>query len=266
MQYAVGKSPIFIGGAPRSGTTLLRAIVNASRNIVCGPEMRVIPALCQLAEQIEARHLDVLSSDYGLDADALHEQFARTIDTLLAPMHARTGAWVAEKTPANILHFEQLRRLFPDSPLIAIVRDGRDVVASLLAMDWQDARTGRPMAITRDAGAAAELWVRSIEAGAYMHEDGNYLELRYENLVKTPEAEIGRLFDRLGEGPEAKARALDHTRHFDRSAGRAESSADRVSSPIDTSSIGRWKRDLDDLQLAQIDAVAGRTLRLLGYA
>lgn len=266
MQYAVGKSPIFIGGAPRSGTTLLRAIVNASRNIVCGPEMRVVPALCHLAEQIEARHLDVLSADYGLDADALHDRFAQAIDRLLAPLHARTGARIAEKTPANILHFEQLRRLFPDSPLIAIVRDGRDVVASLLSMEWTDARTGRPMAITRDAGAAAELWVRSIEAGARMHEDGNYLELRYENLVTAPEAEIGRLFDRLGENAEAKARALDHARHFNRRAGMAESSADRVANPIDTASVGRWRRDLDDRQLAQVEAVAGCTLRLLGYA
>lgn len=266
MQYAVGKSPIFIGGAPRSGTTLLRAIVNASRNIVCGPEMRVVPALCQLAEQIEARHMDVLEADYGLDAEALHERFARAIDTLLAPLHARTGARIAEKTPANILHFEHLRRLFPDSPLISIVRDGRDVVASLLSMDWQEARTGAPMAITRDAGAAAELWVRSIEAGARMHEDGNYLELRYEALVTAPEAEIGRLFDRLGEDEAARARALDHARHFDRRAGMAESSAARVSSPIDATSIGRWQRDLSERQLAQIDAVAGRTLRLLGYA
>jgi len=266
MQYAVGKAPIFIGGAPRSGTTLLRAIVNASRNIVCGPEMRVIPALCHLAEQIETRHLDVLSADYGLDATALHDRFAHTIDSLLTPMHIRTGARVAEKTPANILHFNQLRRLFPDSPLIGIVRDGRDVVASLLTMDWADARTGRAMTITRDAGAAAELWVRSIESGARMHDDPNYLELRYERLVSAPRDEIDRLFDKLGEGAEAKARALDHTRHFDRRAGVAESSAERVAGAIDTTSIGRWQRDLSDRQLAQIDSVAGQVLRVLGYA
>ena len=84
MQYAVGKSPIFIGGAPRSGTTLLRAIVNASRNIVCGPEMRVIPALCHLSQQIEETHMDVLSANYGLDTQALNDRFARTIDRLAA--------------------------------------------------------------------------------------------------------------------------------------------------------------------------------------
>ena len=266
MHYAVGKSPIFIGGAPRSGTTLLRALVNASRNIVCGPEMRVIPALCHLNQQIEDGHLDVLEANYGLDAQALHDRFARTIDQLLAPLHQKTGARVAEKTPANILHFPRLRRLFPDSPLIAVVRDGRDVVASLLSMDWTDARTGQPMAITRDATAAARLWVQSVEAGRKLAGDPGFTELRYEDLARDPKAEISRLFDRLGEDEAALARALDHVRHFDQGAGEAESSAGRVAQPIDTQAIGRWQRDLSAGQIRQIDTIAGPTLKALGYA
>ena len=266
MHYAVGKSPIFIGGAPRSGTTLLRALVNASRNIVCGPEMRVIPALCHLNQQIEDGHLDVLEANYGLDAQALHDRFARTIDQLLAPLHQKTGARVAEKTPANILHFPRLRRLFPDSPLVAVVRDGRDVVASLLSMDWTDARTGRPMAITRDAGAAARLWVQSVEAGRKLAGDSGFTELRYEDLARDPKTEISRLFDRLGEDEAALARALDHVSHFDQGAGEAESSAGRVAQPIDTQAIGRWQRDLSPDQIRQIDRIAGPTLKALGYA
>ncbi|MAK65196.1 MAG: hypothetical protein CMF75_10740 [Maricaulis sp.] len=266
MHYAVGKSPIFIGGAPRSGTTLLRAIVNASRNIVCGPEMRVIPALCHLNQQIEDGHMDVLQANYGLDAQALHDRFARTIDQLLAPLHLKTGARVAEKTPANILHFPRLRRLFPDSPLIAVVRDGRDVVASLLCMDWTDAHTGQPMAITRDAGAAAQLWVDSVEAGRRLAGDPGFTELVYERLARDPQAEIGRLFLRLGESEDALARALDHVRHFDKRAGQAESSADRVAQPIDTAAIGRWQRDLSPAQIRQVEAIAGPTLEAMGYA
>ena len=98
-----------------------------------------------------------------------------------------------------------------------------------------------------------------------MHDDPNYLELRYERLVTDPEDEIGRLFDKLGEDAAARERALDHARHFDRRAGAAETSADRVAQPIDTTAIGRWQRDLTDAQLARIDAVAGRVLRTLGY-
>ncbi|WP_323763183.1 sulfotransferase [Maricaulis sp.] len=265
MQYAVGKSPIFIGGAPRSGTTLLRAMVNASRNIVCGPEMRVIPALCHLAEQIDAGPTDSLEHCYGLDREALNAQFARAIDRMLAPLHARTGARVAEKTPANILHFNRLRQIFPDSPLIAIIRDGRDVVASLLSMDWTDAKSGQPMAITRDAEAAARLWCASIEAGWRMRADPNYFELRYEALVADTAGTISALFDALGEGDDAKARALDHATAFDNRQGMAESSADRVAGPVDRQAIGRWKTDLAPAQIGTVMRVAGRHLEQLGY-
>ncbi|MDF1767459.1 sulfotransferase [Maricaulis sp.] len=266
MQYAVGKSPIFIGGAPRSGTTLLRAMVNASRNIVCGPEMRVIPALCHLAEQIDRNQASVLESGYGVDREALHTQFARAIDTLLAPLHARTGARVAEKTPANILHFARLRQIFPDSPLIGIVRDGRDVVASLLSMDWTDSATGQPMAITRDAAAAARLWCASIEAGRRMQDDPAYFELRYEALATDPVGTIAPLFDALGETDAAKARALDHARDFDVAAGTGESSAARVARPIDRSAIGRWQSKLTAAQIDTVMGIAGGHLRELGYA
>ncbi|RKQ95585.1 sulfotransferase family protein [Maricaulis maris] len=265
MQYAVGKSPIFIGGAPRSGTTLLRAMVNASRNIVCGPEMRIIPALCHLAEQIETGQADMLERGYGLDRQALNDRFARTIDSLLAPLHARTGARVAEKTPANILHFSRLRQIFPDSPLIGIVRDGRDVVASLLSMDWTDGSTGQPMAITRDAEAAARLWCASIDAGRRMHGDPNYFELRYEALVSDPAGTISPLFDALGEDDAAKARALDHAREFDAAAGTAESSAGRVAGPVDRRAIGRWQQDLDTAQRDTVMRIAGQHLADLGY-
>ncbi|WP_297734817.1 sulfotransferase [uncultured Maricaulis sp.] len=266
MQHPVGQSPIFIGGAPRSGTTLVRAMVNASRNIVCGPEMRVIPALCHLAEQIDQNQAGVLHCGYGVDRTAVHNQFARAIDTLLAPLHARTGARVAEKTPANILHFARLRQIFPDSPLIGVVRDGRDVVASLLSMDWTDSATGRPMTITRDAAAAARLWSASIAAGRRMQNDRNYFEIRYEALVTDPANAIGPLFDALGENEDSKARALDHARDFDASAGTGESSAERVSTPIDRSAIGRWRDRLNASQLNIVMGIAGGQLRELGYA
>ncbi|MEE2567149.1 sulfotransferase family protein [Hyphobacterium marinum] len=258
-------APIFIGGAPRSGTTLLRAIVNASGTIACGPEARIVPALAALSAQVEAMHMPVLQAQYGLAPAALHDRFATAINAFFEPMAEATGRRVAEKTPANILHFAQLRRLFPHSPLVAIVRDGRDVVASLLSMDWTDARTGAPMDIVRDAGAAARLWVASIEAGEAMRGDPNYFELRYESLVTHPRDTISGLFAFLGQDQEAIEAALDHASGFEAGAGENESSAERVSRPIDTAAIGRWESDLDQLQRNLVLSIAGPALSRLGY-
>jgi len=258
--------PVFIGGAPRSGTTLLRAIVNASGTITCGPEARIVPALAALSHQVEHMHMPVLQNQYGLAPAQLHQHFATAINAFFEPLQQKSGCRIAEKTPTNILHFSQLRRLFPQSPLIAIVRDGRDVVASLLSMDWNDARTGQPMNIVRDAGAAARLWVASIEAGDAMRSDPNYHELRYESLVRHPRDMISGLFTFLGLDQAAIEAALNHTRAFDARGGEQESSAARVAQPIDTSAIGRWESDLDQLQRNIVMSVAGPTLARLGYA
>jgi len=266
MQELTGTTPIFIGGSPRSGTTLLRAIVNSSATMVCGPELRVIPALCALSHQIEQGSLDVLQDHYGMNQSALHQQFAQTIHAFLKPLGESSGKRVAEKTPANILHFPHLRQLFPTSPLVSIVRDGRDVVSSLLSMDWTDSRTGAPMDITTDARLAAHQWVQSVEAGEQMANDNAHYQLRYEDLVADPHAVIGQLFDFLGEPSGAVESALRRVAGFDPSSGANEASNDRVSQPIDRRAIGRWQRDLTAKQIDDVQRVAGPTLHRYGYA
>ncbi len=259
-----GDNLILIGGAPRSGTTLLRAIIGASSNIFCGPELRVIPSLCALRDNIAGASGAALQRGYGVSAAHLDRAAAKTISAFLSPAAEKSGATrAAEKTPANALHFPTLRRLFPEAYLISIVRDGRDVVSSLLQMDWRDERTGQRLAVTTSPQAAANLWAASVANDNHMADDGRFYSLRYENLVRNPAAEIAKLFAFLGE-PTPNL-ALYHDRAFDALEGENEASAARVAEPIDTAAIGRWRKDLAPEHLASVNAAAGPWLERYGY-
>ena len=261
-------APIFVGGAPRSGTTLVRAILDTHPAIACGPELRAVAALAGLWSEIDASLPGDVARAYHLKPATLRDAFAGTIAGFLAPHRQRSGKpRIAEKTPSNVRHFAELHRLFPDSPLVHVIRDGRDVVTSLLGMDWIDPRTGQPFDYVRNARAAAHSWVDMVTAGramAALPDAGScYLELRYEDIVARPEPTLKRLFDFLGE-PWTDA-VLGFHANPRNTAGSEESSADQIAKPLYAASVGRWRRDLAPADRQAVREVAGPLLMALGY-
>jgi hypothetical protein len=261
------RPPIFVGGAPRSGTTLLRVILDSHPNIACGMEIRAIPDIAQLWARCEAEAGPVLAASYGIDNDRFRRMFAELICTFLRPSLAAAGKpRVAEKTPNNLWSFPVLRHLFPDSPLIHVIRDGRDVVASRLAQDWK--KGDSPVAQTaRDAAYQASIWVDAMKVGRQMRSDphlaARYIEIRYEDLVDDVRGSLERLFAFLGE-PWSDA-VLRHHEIDRQTHGIEEWSADQVTKPIYDSAIGRWRSELTPAQIKAIETVAGADLRELGY-
>jgi len=264
--FPVPSAPIFVGGAGRSGTTLLRVVLDSHPNIACGPELKVTPSICGLWFDFNTAFHPALV-EYGLTREDISRVTGDFILALLAKYRASSGKpRSAEKSPNNVYYFEHLHMIFPDSPLVHVLRDGRDVVCSLLTMDWVDSRTGKPIDYTRDARKAAEYWVSAVRAG---REAGrkigtrHYHELKYEEVVARPEAALRSLFEFLGEPwDEAVLR-------FHANTARAlanESSAAQVSKPLYTTAAGRWLHDLKPADKAAVKAVAGDLLIELGYA
>ena len=259
-------SPIFIGGAGRSGTTLLRVMLDSHPHIACGPELKVGPTLarlwldCQTGYAANLRALHLGSQD-------VNRILADTLAAFLAPFQQATGKpRIAEKTPGNVLFFGPLHHLFPESPLVHVIRDGRDVVASLLGVDWTGP-DGHPVSYTRNARAAAAYWVASVQAGRQVAaiDPGvreQYIEVRYENLVTDPEGELRRLLDFLSEPwDEAVLRHQEVRRDL---AG--ETSTGQVEQAVYTSAVGRWRWDLSEADREAVKDVAGDLLVELGYA
>ncbi|MBI1365114.1 MAG: hypothetical protein GC153_04065 [Alphaproteobacteria bacterium] len=259
-------APIFVGGAPRSGTTLLRVILDSHPNIACGPEFRIIPSLAALSANTRQLMGDTLSAHCGLGEEALNSVFANLISSFLESYRqARGKARIAEKTPANALHFSELARLFPSAFFVSIIRDGRDVVSSLMKMDWFEARTGERMAITTHAECAARAWVSHIEeARKVAAVGGRFFEIRYEDLVESPESELRKLFDFLGEP--WRPEVLSFEKNETIFVGMNESSAQSVARGLNHSARGRWRRDLSTADKTAVKSVAGDLLIKLGYA
>ncbi|MFO1323961.1 MAG: sulfotransferase [Burkholderiales bacterium] len=261
---AARNAPIFVGGAGRSGTTLLRVILDSHSRIACGPELKVIPSIAYLWADFQTKYAPFLASSQ-VGAGDIDRLFRDLISGLLAPLRAREGKpRSAEKSPNNVFFFRHLHQIFPDATFIHVLRDGRDVVASLLQMDWKTP-DGIPIDYTRDPRLGARYWANAVMTGREFARQtagsSRYFEVRYEELVERPEACLRPLFEYLGEPWEPDVLSF-HQRSHELSD---ESSADQVTKPLSRGSVGRWRNDLTPTDLAAIKHEAGGLLRDLGY-
>jgi len=249
--------PIFIVGCQRSGTTLVRLMIDSHPNISCGPETRFLADLAKVTTENWTR-----LSHFGFEKDYWHRSIAGLFETIQHDYAASRGKtrW-ADKTPRYALSLDFIDELFPSCQVVHVVRDGRDVVAS------HRHRFGYAAAVK-----AAEKWPRYIraarEAGARLG-PGRYHELRYEELVADPKSAMRELLEFLTEPwDDAVLHHEDFThdvadKYAAFAGGRRQEGRD--SGAVYRSRVGAGRKELG-LPLRMLVRVrAGRELRELGY-
>jgi hypothetical protein len=180
---------IFIGGAPRSGTTLLQNMLDSHPEIFGGAEFLHVPDIINLRNRfktsIDREYIGAYCSQTEVD-----QEIKRLIERFLMPAHLGTSArYLSEKTPGNILVFSELAEIFPNAKFIEIVRDPRATVSSLLQVGKRaKEKKGKPVSFARDARAASAYVMQCIEAGRQAEDKypGRILTVKYENLVADP--------------------------------------------------------------------------------
>ena len=240
---------IFVVGSPRSGTTFLAEAIGSLPGFVdlgeVAPVKAAIPELAALAADEAAHRL-------------------RRILTVARRVGLVGAVRPVEQTPEMAFVVRAIPLAYPKARVVHIVRDGRDVVCSLLDKPWlrpEQARAddaGVPYGAyarfwveperreefesASDAGRAAWVW-RSYLTAARAAQSA--LEVRYEDLSSDPAAVAQALAAHVDAPAEPLMRAL----------GRAHAA-----------SVGRYRSDLNAAQLSDVEAEAGSLLRELGYA
>lgn len=245
--------PIFIGGLFKSGTTLLRAMVGNHSRIASGLETYWFDVNWdahqgQNGEPIEvyfkrlAKFYDLPEEDVlemGRNAANIHDFLNRLLGT-----YARTTGklrW-AEKTPGNVCHMDRIFSGWPEARVLHIIRDPKDVLASLRESNKWD-----------QPEIFAEKWcafLPRVEAArkAGLLNKQNYFEVRYESLVSHPEPETRRILDFLGEPWEsAVADFVGKDQDYEKVlevTGRESSTLARLKRPLEQDRIGIWRHVL----------------------
>ena len=87
--------PIFIGGAGRSGTTLLRVMLDSHRHIACGPELKVGQLIADQWSSIDGTFAGFLERTYGFTAAELADGYGAIVAAMLDKYRRRAGKLLA---------------------------------------------------------------------------------------------------------------------------------------------------------------------------
>jgi len=153
--------------------------------------------------------------------------------------------------------YDDYLNMWPGAYFLNIIRDGRDVLASQLT-------TG---SFNKTPAEVARGWVRTHLGFRKLIERSNVnaLEVYYEKLVTQPETEIRKICNFLNV-PFDKSMLNFYEQELTIYAKKTgHLSADRISKPIDSSKVGRWKKDLNKKQLEEFYSVAKDTMIGFGY-
>ena len=266
-----GGPPVLVLGVRRSGTTLLRVMLDRHSQLAVPDETYFLP---QLADR-HWRNLDpgrfvddvrrVVDWDISFDEvrATLHDDMTvgQAIGTVYAVYAEERGKrrW-GDKTPMYMQNLRLLERLFPDALFVHLIRDGRDAAVSFLGMP--EGIVTETWAHPRSAAGFACEWRAQVKAAQVLGRrvgPQRYLEVRYEELVADVEAGLRRI---------CELAQLEYEPGMAEYAGKVDVSAkphqQRLRQPP-TTGVRDWRKQMPAADVAAFEHVAGDLLDELGY-
>jgi hypothetical protein len=268
-------------GQPRSGTTLVAQCLNGHPELVLPDETDVVVPLAFLVDRIEdadlgrelaatliTRSRRFTDSIGGyLDAErvvAVVRAAPWTLNGILTDLYAAVaeaggGSLGGDKSP-NDLKFQRIlltAQLYgPNLPVVHVVRDVRDVMASFRDLGWAQ---GVPEGLVR-------FWVANnlLVQASVPRQGSPYLLVRYEDVVADPEREFRRICGLLEVDWDPAM--IDDERRYQQFSGHREIGQHaRTFQPISATRVGRHADEFDAETLARVEELGAEGLTTFGY-
>jgi hypothetical protein len=266
-------APLLILGVSRSGTTLLRVMLDRNSQLAVPDESFFVPLLADRhllrvdAEDFldDVRRLKSVQ-EWGVPLEKLQARLtdgmpiARAIASIYEIYAEQEGKprW-GDKTPMYMRHLLLLRRLFPGAQYVHLIRDGRDAAVSFLSMP--EGIAFETWAHPRSAADFAALWRSEVAAarrlGRRLGPD-RYLEVRYEELVARSEDVLRRICSFAGLPFE---RSMTE---YSGSGSEEKAHQQSLKRPL-TPGLRDWRTQMSAHDAGAFESVAGDLLRELGY-
>jgi hypothetical protein len=280
----------FVVGVGRSGTTLLRLMLDAHPDLAMPPETGFIPELIKAARPDDAtpeQLLEALTShrkwgDFPMEPEELLVRWrglnritprgaVRSFYELYAEKQGKPR-W-GDKTPGYTMEMRKISRVLPEARFVHVIRDGRAV-----ALSRMKTLALRPTEMENVARRWRRRLLKAQRQGARLE---HYLEIRYETLVREPEPTLRRVAEfaelpwdsamlEFHERSEERLSELDRDipawgKKLPRSAESRMALHQQTTKPLDPARIDRWRDELSAEDVATFERVAGDVLVELGY-
>lgn len=279
-QSQAKEKPFFIVGASRSGTTLLRLMINAHPRLAVPHEFKYFREVREYATVSNWR-TQFNDDDYAQLVDRFLSAREHIFDeigpsnvrrhimadperTIRGPYRVGAQSWMefygkshwGEKTPFNLFYVDLLYDMFPDARFIYVVRDPRAVVTSMNTIEYfSDDSVINALNWRSGAGNGYHNFVTAIP-------EGQRLKMSYEQLATDPAETLTRLCDFIGEDyNEAMLSFYRDSKRYMNPVIRTEN----VTKTVTSSSIERWRDHLSSKEVAMVEHICADEMDLHGY-
>ncbi|TDH05010.1 hypothetical protein EPR50_G00139120 [Perca flavescens] len=255
---------IFIGGFPRSGTTLMRVMLDAHNAVRCGEETRVIPRLLAMRATWSRSVKERMRLDEAGVTDQVLDSAVRAFLLEVIVGHGEPAPRLCNKDPFALKSLSYLSRIFPKAKFVLMLRDGRATVHSMISR--KVTISGFDLSSYRDCLTKWSSAVETMFSQCHAAGESRCLPVRYEQLVLHVEEEMRKLlhFLELQWDPAV----LHHEELIGKAGGvslsKVERSTDQVMKPVNTDALSKWVGHIPSDVISDMAEIAPMLARL-GY-